>query len=152
MYQHILLPTDGSALSESAVVHGIELAKSLGARVTGFTAIPEFHIFTYKTTMIEETRGEYARESEATATKNLRLISDKASAAGVACNVSFVLNDRAAEAIVKAAKDKGCDLIVMGSHGRSGLPSVILGSVTQRVLAHSTVPVLVHRARQTAKT
>ena len=145
MFKHILLPTDGSELSELAIRKGIEFAKDANARVTGFCAVPEFHVLTYKTEMLEDTRGEYAKDSRARAAQNLAIIENAAKTAGVECDTFYVVNDRPYEAIVKAAEDKRCDLILMASHGRSGMSGVLLGSETQKVLTHSGMPVLVYR-------
>jgi nucleotide-binding universal stress UspA family protein len=145
MFKNILLPTDGSALSELAIRRGVEFAKDNKARVTGFCAVPEFHVLTYKTDLLEETRGEHTRASRARAAENLAVIEDAAKNAGVECSTFCVVNDRPYEAIVKAAEDKGCDLILMASHGRSGMSGVLLGSETQKVLTHSGIPVLVYR-------
>ena len=145
MFKHILLPTDGSALSELAIRRGIEFAKDINAQVTGFCAQPEFHVFTYKTEMLEDTRDQYAKDSRACAAENLAVIENAAKKAGVQCDTFDVINDRPYEAIVKAAEDKGCDLILMASHGRSGMNGVLLGSETQKVLAHCGIPVLVYR-------
>ena len=145
MFKHILLPTDGSPLSELAIRRGMEFAKSINARVTGFCVIPEFHVVTYKTEMLEDTKEQYARDSRAHAAENLAVVANAAKAAGVQCDTSYVINDRPYEAIVKAAEDKGCDLILMASHGRSGMSGVLLGSETQKVLTHTGIPVLVYR-------
>jgi nucleotide-binding universal stress UspA family protein len=145
MFKHILLPTDGSQLSELAIRRGIDLAKTMNARVTGFCVVPEFHVFTYRTEMLEETEGQYARESRARAAEDLAFIANAAKEAGVQCDTSYVINDRPYEAIVKAAEDKGCDLILMASHGRSGMSGFLLGSETQKVLTHTGIPVLVYR-------
>ena len=83
MFKHILLPTDGSALSELAIRRGIEFAKDINAQVTGFCARPEFHVFTYKTEMLEDTRDQYAKDSRACAAENLAVIENAAKKAGV---------------------------------------------------------------------
>jgi nucleotide-binding universal stress UspA family protein len=144
MFKHILLPTDGSQLSELASAE-VDLAKSINARVTGFCVVPEFHAFTYKTEILEDTKAQYARESRARAAENLAVIANAAKAADVQCDTAYVINDRPYEAIIKAADDKGCDLILMASHGRSGVSGVLLGSETQKVLTHTGIPVLVCR-------
>jgi len=145
VFKHILLPTDGSQLSELAIRRGMEFAKSVNARVTGLCVIPAFHVFTYKTEMLEDTEAEYAKDSSAHAAKNLATVTNAAKAAGVQCDTSSVISDRPYEAIIKAAEDKGCDLIMMASHGRSGMSGVLLGSETQKVLTHTGIPVLVYR-------
>jgi nucleotide-binding universal stress UspA family protein len=143
MFKHILLPTDGSELSEAAIRKGIQFAKSIGARVTGFYAMPEFHIFTYRTEMLEDTKEEFARDSKVHADKYLAVIQKAAKEAGVACDTVRAISDQPHKAILKAAKDTGCDLIMMASHGRRGVQGLLLGSETQKVLTHAKLPVLV---------
>lgn len=150
MYKHILLPTDGSQLSEQAIKSGIALAKSLNARVTGFFAKPSLSFGAY----IESARkGATARqhmdEREAhlnqAAKRILGTVERLAHEAGVACDVVYVQSDSPADAIIEAAKSKGCDLVFMASHGRRGLDALLLGSETSKVLTHSKIPVLVCR-------
>ncbi len=143
MFKHILVPTDGSGRSESAVRKGIDLAKSVGAKVTGLYVIPDFHIFTYRTEMLEDTREQYAKDCEAHAAQYLGLINKVAKDAGVPCNTVHVSHDHPYEAILRTAEQLGCDLIVMASHGRRGVQGVLLGSETQKVLTHAHIPVLV---------
>jgi nucleotide-binding universal stress UspA family protein len=145
MFKQILLPTDGSDLSERAVLAGVSFAKEVGARVTGLTVTPEFHTFTYKTEMLEETEEEFDTSTQQQATRNLAVISDAASAAGVPCDVVQLTSDEPWATILQTAKDKRCDLIIMASHGRRGFKAVLLGSETQKVLVHTSIPVLVYR-------
>jgi nucleotide-binding universal stress UspA family protein len=148
MFKHILLPTDGSDLSEAAIRKGIQFAKSIGARVTGFYAMPEFHIFTYKTEMLEDTKEQFLRDSKAHADKYLAAIEKAAKETGVACDTVRAASDHPYQAILKAARDTGCDLIMMASHGRTGIQGLLLGSETQKVLTHTRLPVLVCESRQ----
>jgi nucleotide-binding universal stress UspA family protein len=145
MFKHVLLPTDGSKLSENAIRMGVQLAKTVNAKVTGFYVMPEFHVFTYKTEMLEDTKREFAKDSKAHAAQYLSVIETAAKAAGVTCDIASGTHDHPYEAIIKAAKQRGCDLIVMASHGRKGVQAVLLGSETQKVLTHSHIPVLVCR-------
>ena len=145
MYTHILLPTDGSALSDAAVLKGLRLARLLGARVSGLHVTPEFHVLTYRTEMLEDTREEFAADSKAHAEKYLANVVKAAKEEAVPCNVEAVSSDHPADAIVRAAERLGCDLIVMASHGRRGAKGLLLGSETQKVLTHCKVPVLVVR-------
>ena len=144
MFKHILLPTDGSSLSEAAIHKGIQFSKSIGARVTAFYAMPEFHIFTYKTEMLEDTKEQFARDSKAHAAKYLGVIEEAANEAGVACDTVLATSDEPYEAIIQTARDRGCDLIMMASHGRRGVRALLLGSETHKVLTHTTLPVLVY--------
>jgi nucleotide-binding universal stress UspA family protein len=145
MFKRILLPTDGSEASRRAIVAAVGLAKELGAEVVGLTVIPKFHIFTYKAEMLEETPEEYAIDSRKRADEYLGFIADTARDEGVSCSVEYAVSDDPWEMIIATARDRHCDLIAMGSHGRSGIKAVLLGSVTQKVLVHSSVPVLVYR-------
>jgi nucleotide-binding universal stress UspA family protein len=145
MFKHVLLPTDGSPVSDDAIRMGIQLAKSVNAKVTGFHVMPEFHIVTYKTEMLEDTRKEFARDSKAHAAHYLGAIEKAAKTAGVPCDTATATNDHPYEAIIKAAKRRKCDLIVMASHGRRGVRAILLGGETQKVLTNSHIPVLVCR-------
>lgn len=145
MFKQILLPTDGSDLSERAVLAGISFAKEVGAQVVGLTVRPEFHTFTYKTEMLEDTEPEFEAATGKQADKYLAFVEDGARTAGVPCTVVQVVSDDPYEAILQTAKERKCDLIIMASHGRRGLKGVLLGSETQKVLVHSDIPVLVYR-------
>ena len=145
MFKHLLLPTDGSALSEASFRKGIEIAKENNARVTGLCVIPQFHIFTYHAEMLEETNEQHSRDSQAHAERYLKAIEREAKDWGVACEVVSVASDHPYEVIIKTAEEKKCDLIVMASHGRKGLQATLIGSETQKVLTHCLIPVLVYR-------
>ncbi|HSW51313.1 MAG TPA: universal stress protein [Bryobacteraceae bacterium] len=145
MFTHILLPTDGSALSEVAIRKGVQLARSIGARVSGVTVVPERKIYLYQTGVIVQSREETIREHKPGITRILETIDQAARAEGVSSETFFEVSDYPYEAIVKAAELRKCDLIVMASHGRRGISGVLLGSETQKVLTHSKVPVLVVR-------
>jgi nucleotide-binding universal stress UspA family protein len=145
MYQHILLPTDGSPLSEGAMRQGIALAKSLGARTTAITVSPTFHAFTLTPTILSETPQEYEKYCEALAAKYLGAAAAVAEEAQVPYQQLHVIHDHPYEAIIEAAKKNHCDLIFMASHGRKGISALILGSETTKVLTHSKIPVLVCR-------
>jgi nucleotide-binding universal stress UspA family protein len=147
MYKHILIPTDGSELSDKAIEAGIEFAREVNARVTGFTAVPEYRIPSQVELMAKHgvSMPQYEEDMRRQAGAALHKISERARAAGVACDTDFVQNDSPHEAIVAAAESHGCDLIFMASHGRSGISALIHGSETQGVLAHSRIPTLVYR-------
>ena len=145
MFKHLLIPTDGSPLSERAVLKGIELAAEQGARVTGVHVSPQFHVLTYRPDSLEETRDTYAKDSEVQAKRYLDFISRTAAESKVPCETLRVISDDPFQAIIDAVRDRGCDLIVMASHGRRGIKGLLLGSETQRVLTHSGIPVLVWR-------
>jgi nucleotide-binding universal stress UspA family protein len=145
MYRHILIPTDGSPLSEAAVKQGIEFAKSLNAKVTGLTVSAPFHTFALDPMMVSDTPETYKADCEARAEKFLGVVKKAATAAGIPCAVEHVMSDHPYEAIIDTAKNKGCDLVFMASHGRKGMSAVVLGSETVKVLTHCKTPVLVCR-------
>src|SRR5262245_55375397 len=147
MYKHILIPTDGSAISRKAVAAGVKLAKAMGAKVTGFYAAPPATPLEFRGLIpVGYTDpAKHARAIEKAAASHLAVVEKAARAAGVRCRVAHVTDDFPAEAIVAAAKKHGCDLIFMASHGRRGFKSSMLGSHTQKVLTLSPVPVLVDR-------
>jgi nucleotide-binding universal stress UspA family protein len=145
MYKRILIPTDGSEPSQRGVLASIKLAGTLGAQVVGLTVTPEYHTWTLEAEQIEMTQQEYAALNEKRAQRILGEVARAAQHAGVGCRVLHAISDAPYEAIIAAARDQGCDLVSMASHGRRGLKGLLLGSETQKVLVHSTVPVLVHR-------
>lgn len=145
MFKHLLVPTDGSQLSESAALKSIQLARTLGARVTALHVSPRFHVLTYRAEMLEDTRNDYERDSKAHADRYLSFISKAAEEAGVACDTVRQISDDVYVSIIDLARERGCDAIAMASHGRRGIAGVLLGSETQRVLTHSTIPVVVWR-------
>lgn len=145
MFKRILLPTDGSKQSERAILAGLAFAKELGAEVVGLTVIPKFHTFTYQAEMVEDTFDEFAVESAKRAATYMEFIRGAARQAGVACTCEQVVSDDPWKIIVDTAVSHQCDLIAMGSHGRRGIAGVLLGSQTQKVLVHSSVPMLIFR-------
>lgn len=148
MYKHILVPTDGSRLSAKAVKAAATLAKQFGARLTGLYVIPPYVPPMYGEAAIyvpEISPKRYKELSEKEAAKALEVVEREAKSAAVACKTAWVTDDQPWEGIVKAARSKKCDLIVMASHGRRGLSGLLLGSETTKVLTHSKVPVLVCR-------
>ena len=145
MYTNILIPTDGSELAGKAVQHGIALAKRIGAKVTVLTVLPPFHMFTTNTQMLEDTPAQYKARMQKHAEKTLGAVAHAAQAAGVARELVHVEHEYPYRAIIDTAESKGCDLIVMASHGRHGISAIVLGSETVKVLTHSKIPVLVHR-------
>ena len=145
MYRHILIPTDGSPLSEVAVKQGVAFAKSLNARVTGLTVSPPFHTFALEPMMVSDIPETYKADCDARAERFLGAVQRAAQSGGVPCAVEHVMADHPYEAIIGTAKDKGCDLVFMASHGRKGVSGLLLGSETVKVLTHSKIPVLVCR-------
>jgi len=145
MYKRILLPTDGSEASQRAILAGVEFAREVGAEVVGLTVTPEFHVLSTDSAMLEDTPDEFAARSAAQGRRLLGDVESAARDAGVACRTEHAIGDDPYDLIIATAQRLGCDLIVMASHGRRGLKGLLLGSETQKVLVHSTIPVLVHR-------
>ena len=145
MFKHLLLPTDGSPLSEAAVRQGLLLAKDQQARVTAIHVVPEYHVLTYRTAMLEDTREEFLAACRAQAKTFLAEVQRSAEELDVPCATVIATHDHPHEAITATASAEGCDLIVMASHGRRGLKGLLIGSETQKVLTHSAIPVLVLR-------
>jgi nucleotide-binding universal stress UspA family protein len=145
MYKCILLPTDGTEFCQRAIRHGIALAKLVGAKVVGVTVTQPLHSALPRSLIPKNLAGVIHGETVKAADDKLAVVERLAREAGVQVETVRLSNDHPWEAIVEAAKDKGCDMIVMASHGRRGVSAVVLGSETQKVLTHSTVPVLVVR-------
>ena len=148
MYKHILIPTDGSKLALKGIKAGVRLARALGARATGVYVIPPYLPPMYGEAAIYVpglSQPEYKRNAMRTAQKALAAVTSAARAAGVRAGTRTVYGATAWEGILRAARSARCDVVVIASHGRGGLGGLILGSETQRVLAHSKLPVLVVR-------
>jgi nucleotide-binding universal stress UspA family protein len=145
MYKRILIATDGSDLGGKAVASGLELARQLKAKVTAVTATePWSTMVTGEAAAFAFPIEEYERAAAENAARILSAVSAAAKKQDVACETVHV-NDFPAEAIIATAKAKGCDLIVMSSHGRRGIVRVLLGSQAVRVLTLSAIPVLICR-------
>lgn len=147
MFKHILIPTDGSALSKKAIVQGVKFAQETGAKVTGFFAAPPYRPQVYDD-FIPANYMSPKQHEEATAklaAKYLSVIEKCCKDSGVPYQGLHAASEYPAEAIIEAAKGRKCDLIFMASHGRKGLAGVLLGSETAKVLTHSKIPVLVYR-------
>jgi nucleotide-binding universal stress UspA family protein len=150
MYKSILLPIDGSELSLRAAQHGVALARALGARVTAVMVTTPWAIqFAREPAVVVPgvlvPENEYDLRTEQAARNCLRVVTDEARTAGVPSKALHVGHRDPYVAILDAARQEGCDLIVMASHGRRGLMGLLLGSETLKVLTHSTIPVLVYR-------
>lgn len=147
MYKNILVPTDGSALSRRVVKDAVKFAKRLGARVTGFYVAPTYRVEVFAEYIPPDlvSPRQHAANAKKVAQRHLHYVEKTASDLGVPYVGKFVMSDSPADAIVKAAHQYKCDLIYQGSRGRSGLTKLLLGSQTSKVLAHTRLPVLVHR-------
>lgn len=148
MVAHVLVPTDGSDIAGKAVAQAVAIAKALKAKVTAFHAYPEYRavsLYEYMGPIGEISRREYLAAAKATASGYVESVTKAARAAGLEADSVAVASDHPHEAIIRAAKRRKCDLIIMASHGRRGISGLLLGSVTQKVLLHSRIPVLVVR-------
>ena len=144
MYKRILVPTDGSEITQRAVAAAVGLAKALGAEI--FTlCVKEPFPYGAVAEMQPTPPQEFFDAQERTAARHVRAVMDACDAAGIVCHAQTVEGLQPWEAIVDHAAKERCDLIVMGSHGRKGLASLFLGSETRDVLSHSKVPVLLIR-------
>lgn len=143
MFKHILLPTDGSALSQNVVEKAIQFAKSIDARITGISVVMKDSVF--ESDVPAGIKEQIFAERNAASESILARLRQDAQAAGVVCETLLEASDQPYEAIVETAGKKGCDLIMMASHGRRGVGALLIGSETQKVLTHSTIPVLVYR-------
>jgi len=148
MYRQILVATDGSALANNAVDHGINLAKALGASII-FVTVTEMwsamEIASESAQGVQHPMETYEAMARNAAHKILAACEKNAKAEQVKVETVHVPDKTPAEGIIATAIEKNCDLIVMASHGRRGLRRMMLGSQTAEVLTHSKVPVLVLR-------
>ena len=154
MFKKILIPTDGSALSAQAANKGVCFAREMGAEIVAlyvtqpFAATVGFDGMAAAYAITDEDYDKTAREQ---AQKYLKAVLDRAETAGVKATGKAVSNFNVADGLVQAAEDEGCDLIFIGSHGRSGLSRLLLGSVTVKVLGLAKTAVLVYRVKETEK-
>src|SRR5688572_8567623 len=147
MFKHILIPTDGSEISNATAKAGVKFAKALGARVTGFFAAPAPTpvVYSHFLPVGIMSPEEHLALIEKTAKKYLSIIESAARAAKVPCKVLHHTNEFPAEAIIDAARESRCDCIFMASHGRRGRRGAALGSETAKVAAGASVPVVIYR-------
>jgi nucleotide-binding universal stress UspA family protein len=147
MFKKMLVPTDGSTLSELAIAKAIEFAKSLNAEVYGFHVAPDYALQIHGVDVSSSSRFREFADNEAR--NYLAVVQAKAKEAGVHCTTDFEVNSSPYRAIIDTAKKQNCDVIFMASHGRRGLSGLLLGSETQKVLTHCSIPVLVFRDEST---
>ncbi len=152
MFKKILIPTDGSALAAQAANKGVCLARQIGAEVVALYVTQPFAAtvgFDGMAAAYAITDEDYDKTAAEQAQKYLKSVMDRAETAGVKASSQAVSNFNVADGIVQAAEQHGCDLIFIGSHGRSGLSRLLLGSVTVKVLGLAKTAVLVYRVKET---
>lgn len=147
MFKHILIPTDGSPIANKAVKAGIKFAREMSAKVTAYQAIGALltHIDDEGYVIDPKTYEDFERRAREVAQRRLDAIGKVAKAAGIAFDSAVTLVDTPHKGIIEAAKKHKCDVIFMASHGRRGVSGLLMGSVTQKVLTHCKIPVLVYR-------
>ena len=147
MYKRILVATDGSDISNAAAASATALAAAVRAELVALYVVPRYPVSYFEGGMtvslddISRTEKQWSDQGQAV----VDAVQRDAKAHGVAATALVIQSDLIAESIISAAKKQGCDLVVMASHGRKGIKRILLGSETQHVLTHSTVPVLVLR-------
>ena len=151
MFRHLLVPTDGSDLADGTIRRAVSFAREAGARITfvhaqeSFMVRPEAGLYGEALSLDPSVADQFSRAEEDYTVSVLARARAVAEEAGVACATVAAANPVIHEAILQTAAAEGCDLIFMASHGRRGLAGLLLGSETQRVLVHSSLPVLVYR-------
>ncbi|SDD39052.1 Nucleotide-binding universal stress protein, UspA family [Cupriavidus sp. YR651] len=144
MFKHVLLPVDGTELSQKAVTAAISFARTNGARLTPYMCVPEYP-FVSSSDAGHEKRSVFEKRVKDEAQAELSKIEAAAAQAGVPCQGAISVSAAPYRGIIAMANELECDVIFMASHGRSGLSGLLLGSETQKVLTHSQIPVLVFR-------
>lgn len=145
MFRHILLPTDGSEISRDTARHAVAFAKHMGAELTAIYVKPIASLDHEGDLIDPSAVDRIGHAAEKKAKEYLGFIKKLCKEMGVECRALAAEGDHPYEVIIDAATSGRCDLIFMASHGRRGLKSLLLGSETQKVLTHTSVPVLVYR-------
>lgn len=145
LFRKILVPTDGSPLSDKAVEAAIAFARDQGAQLVGLSVAEPYPFSPMSESAFLDERDAYEARSRELAQERVGRIAAAAKSAGVQCETTVAQSFAPYDEIIKAAEGQGCDLIFMASHGRKGISRLFIGSETQKVLAHSTIPVMVYR-------
>jgi len=145
MFKSILIPTDGSDLSDKAVRQGLELARSLGSKVVAVHVSPPFHVLAGTPAAFTATREQCEQNAAAFYQEVFERVATMARNLGVTCTCVSCTGEHVWQQIIQAADINGCDAICMASHGRRGFAAVMLGSETAKVLTHTKIPVVVLR-------
>lgn len=146
MYRHLLVPTDGSQLSDEAILQAVKLARTFSAKIFFLTVTEPFRTFSLHANQLEQAVGTYRKHVEERASRILTEAAKVAVSCGVDHELIHLEGSQPYEAIIRTATQTECDLIAMASHGRRGVSALVLGSQTVKVLTHSTIPVLVYRS------
>src|SRR5690554_1472988 len=150
MFKKILIPTDGSALSAQAANKGVSFARQIGAEIVALHVTQPFAAtvgFDGMAAAYAITDEDYEKTAAQQSNKYIQAVLDRADTAGVKATSRSVSNFNVADAVANTASEEGCDLIFIGSHGRSGLSRLLLGSVTAKVLNLAPCAVLVYRVK-----
>lgn len=153
MFKKILIPTDGSPLSSQAANKGVCFAREIGAEIVALYVTQPFAAtvgFDGMAAAYAITDEDYEKTASEQAQKYIKQVLDRADTAGVKASGKVVSNFNVADGIVQAAEENSCDLIFIGSHGRSGLSRLLLGSVTVKVLGLAKTATLVYRVKETS--
>ena len=147
MYNHILIPTEGSPIAEKAVAAGIDYAREAGASVVFFTAVPEYQVPSEAELLARHATSlsDYESKAREQAQAILAKVAGFAKEANVAFQTDYALNDHPSQAIIDAAKRHRCDAIFMATHARTGFSALVHGSETHDVLVNSDIPTFVYR-------
>ena len=145
MYKHILIATDGSEIGNKAISHGVELAKTLGAKLSAVTVTEPYESVVIVETMVLIPASDYKKQCEESAAQILSVVTSAAEVAGIKCDMIHEQNRWPYEGIIEAAEKVGADLIVVGSHGRRGIEGLLIGSQATKLLTHTKIPALVVR-------
>ena len=144
MYKKILVPTDGSDTGAKVIPHAVALAKSCGATVVGLN-VTDPYPYSGLAETVPITADQYRVHVTQEAEDALKPLQDACKAADLAFEPIIAEDIHPWKAMLDVAKDRGCDLVVIASHGRRGMQALLLGSETQKLLTHSNIPVLVLR-------
>lgn len=145
MFRHILLATDGSEISRDTARRAVSFAKDTGAEITAIYVKPIASLDHEGDLIDPSALDRIGHAADKKAKEYLGFIKKLCKEEGVACHTVAAYGDHPYAVIIEAATSGGCDLIFMASHGRRGLKSLLLGSETQKVLTHTSIPVLVYR-------
>lgn len=145
MFKTILVPTDGSPLSDKAIDAALQLAKENGSTLVGLAVAEPFQYSPLSEQAMSEECVDYEAKMRDQAMQRVQKLADAAKAMNVPCETVVAQSFEPYREIIDTANDRHCDAIVMASHGRTGFDAMLHGSQTQKVLTHSTIPVLVYR-------